>query len=214
METLPCITIFDVDNLREAIGQRMSGKRLAHTLSVEKEIARLGEIYLPQDILHLRASALLHDITKEQSAEKQIALCHELSIPLTKEDCLSPKILHAWTAAEVVKREFPRFADPDILLAIKQHTTGAREMPLFSKLLYLADYIEETRTFSDCVALRHAFWNPVPTLKQEAYVSHLNQVLLSAFNKTIASLLEENAIVSLYTVDARNALIEEISIHN
>jgi hypothetical protein len=54
----------------------------------------------------------------------------------------------------------------------------------------------------------------VPTLKQEAYVSHLNQILLIAFDKTIASLLEENAIISLSTVDARNALIEEISTHN
>lgn len=214
MEPLPCITVSDIDALRAAIAQKLSGKRLAHTLGVEKEIARLGELYLPQDILRLRVSALLHDITKEKTAEAQIALCQELSIPLTDEDRLSPKILHAWTAAEMIKRDFPMFADPDILLAIKQHTTGARGMPLFSKLLYLADYIEETRTFSDCVALRNAFWTPVPTLKQEAYVSHLNQILLIAFDKTIASLLEENAIISLSTVDARNALIEEISTHN
>lgn len=214
MEALSRITEASLEQLRAAVGKRITGKRFLHTLGVEKEIAKLGEVYLPKDILRLRAAALLHDITKEKSTDEQIALCRSFSIPLQASDLLSPKILHAWTAAAVISREFPAFADPDVLDAIKKHTTGASRMSLFAKLLYLADYIEETRTFPDCVALRQAFWEPLSQLSRDRYIPHLNQILLRSFNLTISSLLEEDGVISPATVEARNALIEEISTHN
>ena len=50
-----------LDTLRQRVGTGMSEKRYRHTLGVEREIARLGEIYLPDRIQELRAAALLHD---------------------------------------------------------------------------------------------------------------------------------------------------------
>ena len=214
MAPLPLITENDVDLLRERISSRIKGHRYLHTLGVEKEIVALGELYLPQDILRLRASALLHDITKELSTAEQLALCNRYNIPVTPADRLSPKTFHAKTAVGVIRDEYPAFADPVILDAIEKHTTGAREMSIFSRLLYLADYIEETRTFPDCVALRKAFWDPIPNTPKEQRMMHLNRILLHSFDLTISSLIEDESIIALATIDARNALIEEISMHN
>lgn len=214
MAPIPNITEAALDALRKELSHRVTGKRFLHTLGVEKEIARLGERYLPNDISRLRAAGLLHDITKEYSTEEQLALCARYGIRVTEADRLSPKIFHARTAPYVISDEFPAFADPVILDAIAKHTTGAREMSLFAKLLYLADYIEETRTFSDCVTLREAFWAPMDKLEPAARIEHLNRILLRSYDMTIAALIEEGSIVAPATVDARNALIEEFNTYN
>ncbi len=46
--------------LAEAVRPYLTEKRYAHTRAVEREAARLGEIYLPDRVNALRASALLH----------------------------------------------------------------------------------------------------------------------------------------------------------
>ncbi|MBQ8351009.1 MAG: bis(5'-nucleosyl)-tetraphosphatase (symmetrical) YqeK [Clostridia bacterium] len=214
MESLPCITEKALDSLRKTLSGRIKEHRFLHTLGVEKEIVKLGKIYLPQDILRLRAAALLHDVTKEYTTQEQLELCRRYHLPVTEVDRLSPKIFHARTAVGVIQDEFSAFADPVILDAIAKHTTGAREMSLFAKLLYLADYIEETRTFDDCVMLRQAFWEPIFALSQEERLAHLNRVLLRSFDMTIVSLLKEGCVIAPATIDSRNALIEEINKHN
>lgn len=199
--------------LRADLKTRMSEKRYQHTLGVEKEIIKLGEMYLPQDILRLRASALLHDLTKEFTYAEQIAFCERHHVPLTAWEQSSPKTLHAKTAPVAVVLDYPAFADMTVLQAIREHTTGARKMDLFSKLLYLADYIEETRTFPDCVRLRDMFWGAMPDLPKNKWQEHLDQTLIASFDMTIAALLDEGGIIAPETVEARNALIEEFNTH-
>ena len=201
----------DLANLRESVKQHMRDGRFTHTLGVEREIAALGALYLPQDLMRLRAAALLHDLTKERSYEEQLTLCARGDVHLDEEERRSPKILHALSAPIVIEEEYPQLADPAILTAIRQHTTGDEKMPLFSKLLYLADYIEEGRTFSDCQRLRYMFWDGIADLPQNKYEEHLNRVLLTSFEMTISSLVEEGAPIAPKTVAARDALVAEIS---
>ena len=77
--------------LRENISGLMSEKRFHHTAEVEKMAARIGEIYAPDKVDILRAAALLHDITKEYSTEKQLQICREFGIITSKQDILTPK---------------------------------------------------------------------------------------------------------------------------
>lgn len=213
MPTLPQITEKMLTALRASLSNKIKAQRYRHTLGVEKEIMRLGELYLPQDIFRLRAAALLHDLTKEVSYTGQLALCEAHGITLTEKEQSSPKILHAITAPPVIQRDYPDYADPIILEAITTHTTGRANMPLFSKLLYLADYIEENRTFDDCVRLRHMFWDPIPGLPQNGLKEHLDRVLVASFDMTIAALIAEGGMIAPQTVEARNCLIAEINTH-
>ena len=214
MSTVSKINEETLASLRESVRQKMRECRFLHTLGVEKEIAALGELYLPQDVLRLRVAALLHDLTKECSYDEQLALCERGGVLLTEEELRSPKILHAFTAPIVISEEYPQIDDPTILMAIRQHTTGDAKMSLFSKLLYLADYIEEGRNFDDCRKLRSMFWDGIDTLPENKYEEHLNKILLASFEMTIASLESEGAPIAPKTLAARAALVAEISNYN
>ena len=55
-----------VASLREAVRPYLKEKRYAHTLSVEAEAGALAKLFLPEEENRLRASSLLHDITKRR----------------------------------------------------------------------------------------------------------------------------------------------------
>lgn len=197
-----------LDRLRESVSEGMSEKRFRHTAAVEKMAARLGELYAPDKIDILRAAALLHDITKEYSSEKQLQICREFGIIISKQDILTPKTFHAKTAAALIPTRYPEFADPEVISAVRWHTTGRADMSLLEKIVYLADYIDESRTFPDCVALRNLFWDAVPEkMSPEEREAHLDQVLIRSFDMTLAGLIEDGAPVSDDTFSARNSLI-------
>ena len=194
--------------LRESISSSMSPKRFRHTAEVEKMAARLGKLYAPDKIDVLRAAALLHDITKEYSAEKQIQICDTFGINLSKQDILTPKTFHAKTAAAMIPVLYPDFADEEVLSAVRWHTTGRAGMTVLEKLVYLADYIDESRTFPDCVALRSLFWDADPqNMSEDERAAHLDRVLIRSYDMTLTSLIEDGAPVSDDTFSARNDLI-------
>ena len=204
-------TVSSINALRDAIRTRLGEWRFSHTLSVEKEIIKLGKRYLPQDISRLQIAALLHDITKELSTEEHVALCARHGIAVTDAELASHKTLHAKTGALLAADEFGDLVDAEILDAIAKHTTGAAQMSVFAKLLYLADYIEETRRFPDCIRLREMFWDGFENLPQNKYRERLDRVLLASFEMTLTSLAAEGATVASETLAARDAILADIN---
>ena len=205
-----CFDEAKLNDLRATVRVRLSPKRWNHTAEVENMVARLAALYCPSKTDLLRAAALLHDLTKEWSINQHCAFCASHGIRLTAQDILAHKTLHARTAAALIPVEFPAFAHPVLLSAVRWHTTGRANMTLPEKLLYLADYIDASRTFPDCVALREAFWNAQPqNMPSTARREHLRQVLLQSFDMTITGLLADGLPIAGDTVAARNALILE-----
>jgi radical SAM protein with 4Fe4S-binding SPASM domain len=83
-------------------------------------------------------------------------------------------------------------------------------MTLTEKLLYLADYIDDSRSFENCVILRRYFWGAEPEgMSMEARMTLLCETLLLSFDMTVRDLLAEGAPVSVETMEARNALLLE-----
>ena len=197
-----------LSSLREKISSLMSPKRFYHTQEVEKMAARIGEIYAPSKVDLLRAAGLLHDITKEYSTEKQLQICREFGIITSKQDILTPKTFHAKTAAAVIHAWYPEFADSEVISAVRWHTTGRENMTLLEKIVYLADYIDESRKFGDCVALRNMFWDACPeNMNPGQREAHLTKTLVASFDMTLRGLVAGNAIISEDTFKARNSLI-------
>lgn len=194
-----------LDALRGKIGAYMSGKRFLHTLAVEAEIEKLAAIYAPEREYMLHAAALLHDITKELPITKQLQLCDEFGIIYTDEECCTPKIFHSRTAPAVIERDFPEFATDELLSAVRWHTTGHSDMTLTEQLLFLADYIEDTRTFPSCVELREFFWNGIYNADDKQ--AHLNDTMILALDMTVRELCEDKQPIHLDTVAARNSFI-------
>ncbi len=193
-----------LDFLRGEISKHISGKRLLHTYAVENEIKRLGEIFgfNENGILRLRISALLHDITKEIPTDGQIEFCKSRGIHYTENDLKSPKLFHSLTGAVLARELYPDLVNKTVFGAIRYHTSGRPNMNMYEKLLYLADYIEETRTFPDCVALRNFFYSAGCFTEE-----HLNKTLLLSYDMTIKNLIDEGKPIHPMTISARNALI-------
>lgn len=199
-----------IEALRESVASKMSEKRFRHTAAVESMVARLATLYCPEEENVLRAAALLHDITKEYDTDTQLELCRRMGIPTDESDRLAHKTLHARTAAVLIPEDYPDFNHETVISAVRWHTTGRAGMTLCERLLYLADYIDDSRLFPDCVRLRTLFWRPnVAEMTEEERISHLNRILILSFDMTIRALVNEGAIVSPDTVEARNALVME-----
>ena len=158
--------------------------------------------------MELRAAALLHDLTKELSLQEQIKLCRQYGLRVSKMERLSPKTFHARTAAALIPHTFADFATPTVIQAVRWHTTGHAGMTLTEKLIYLADYIDLSRTYPACVLLRETFFaKDVEAMTAEERMRHLDDVLLLSFDLTLKDLVEEGAPIAPDTVKARNELL-------
>ncbi len=195
-----------MEQLKKSIAVYMTGKRLLHTLAVERECRNLSEIYDldKPNAERLSVAALLHDITKDMKTENQIILCERYGIPVREEDRLSPKTFHAKTGAFFAREKFPAITDQVVAGCIRWHTTGCAIMSLPEKLLYLADYIEETRDFSDCIELRKYFYSRIGMSDK---LKLLNETMILSFDMTIKNLLAEGSIINPETVASRNHLL-------
>ncbi len=193
----------ELDKILNVIPGYYEPKKLAHALSVERECAALADIYgmSCDDTLRLRAAALLHDITKRLIHTEQLEYCRANGIPFTEDETHMPKIFHARTGAHLARKLFPALVDDEMYDAIYYHTTAKPAMSLMCSLLYLADYIEPTRKFTDCVKLRGEFYG---LLESRDKFEALNIALITSFNLTLTDLVAENGSIHVDIIEARN----------
>lgn len=197
--------------LRESLKSKMSGFRLAHTLGVEEMAARIGAIYCPEKLNVLRAAALLHDMTKELSPEAQKEIFERHGEKMSSDAELSPPTQHALTAALEIPVRYPEFADGEVIGAVRYHTTGRANMTLCEKIIYISDYIDFTRTYSDCKALREMFWSASPEkMGPREREIHLDRVILTCLELTVEDLNENSRHISAETLEARDFILEEL----
>ena len=201
-----------INALRDSIAtnENISQKRRNHILEVEKMAVRLGRIYAPDKLDVISAAALLHDYTKELSYDRQLAVCLEYGYIPTEGELSAPKTLHAITVSLIIPKSFPDFDCPEVVSAVRWHTTGHAGMTLIEKLIFLADYIDESRTYDECVGLRRAFFEKEPEKMTESErLAHLSDILILAYEKTVRSLLDRRRPICPDTVAAYNELVCE-----
>ena len=177
---------------RQSILSRLSGYRYTHTLGCEKAARMLAEKF-GGDVEKAGFAALLHDITKRLSKEEQLYLCDKYGIIACDIEKKEWNMLHGKTAAAIARAEYG--ADMETAEAIAYHTTGRANMTLLDKILYLADYIEETRDFDG-----------VESARRLAETS-IDEALLYCFDHSLYDLLVRGKLIHPDTMAARNSLI-------
>lgn len=118
-------------------------KRFAHTLGVEFTAAALAMRY-QADVTDAQIAGLLHDCAKCLTDEKRVSICEKHQISMTDIERRNPFLLHA-KVGEYLAREKYGITNPDILNAIRFHTTGRENMSLLERIVFVADYIEPGR---------------------------------------------------------------------
>lgn len=195
---------YDWEYFKSSIMTFQKEKRYKHTIGVANEALNLGRIFLPQKAEKLYLTGLLHDITKELSKEEHLILCKKYGIDIDSN--IAPKLLHAKTGAELARELYGKdYVDNEVYNGIFYHTTGRAEMTLFEIIIYLADYIEEGRTFEDCIYLRNYFYDNLENAKSyEEKLEILRKTMVLSFDLTIKNLIDEEKRIDKDTIDSRN----------
>ena len=200
------ITTVQIEKLRENVASVLSEKRMKHVLAVEDMAYRLGVLYFhdEESLLLLRSAALLHDGTKELSDEEQLAILESHSVKPLPEELASMPTIHALTAALVIPERFSEFADQRVIDAVRYHTTGREGMSIFEKIIFLADYIDDTRTYPSSVSLRNEFFAAKPeNMNEQDRVRHLDRAALASIDNTLSYLRSKGRNIHPLTLEAR-----------
>ena len=204
-----------IEKLRARVAHRLSEKRMKHVLAVEDMAFRIGLLFFFKDeetLNLLRTAALLHDVTKELTDEEQLAILEAHSVTPLPEDLASMPTIHALTAALIIPRDFPEFADPRLIDAVRYHTTGREDMSLIEKIIFLADYIDDTRTYPACTELRDEFFSAHPTdMEYGEKVRHLDRAALRSIDNNLAYLNAKQRNIHPLTLAARDDLLRRLS---
>lgn len=128
---------------RKRLQEILPKARYEHTISVSYTCAALAMRY-GYDIGKAELAGLLHDCAKGYSNEELLSLCAQHGVLLRKEEITAPSVIHATYGAWVAEHEYG-ISDPEILSAIRYHTTGKPDMSILEKIVYIADYIEPRR---------------------------------------------------------------------
>ena len=136
----------------EALSQRLTQKRLQHSLGVEKMAGRLAREYgvSPEKA---EIAGLLHDYAKYIPDDQMLRYAQQFGIPLCSAYREKPNLLHGPVGAKLVQQELG-VEDQEILKAIEHHTTGAAGLGMLEEIIYLADLLEENRDFEGVEELR------------------------------------------------------------
>lgn len=199
-----------VDALKRAVKDRLSEKRFLHTASVANAAVRLADYCIPEYKDEVEAAAFLHDITKEYSEQEHINIIKSKKIPLDAEDFESSAILHSFTAPEIIKRDFSFFATERVLSAVYNHTIGSPDMSLFDEIIFIADFIEDTRTYDSSIKLRKYVWDNMKYGELEENVKTIHKACIKAIDFTVINLIENKKRINSKNILTRNALLSKI----
>jgi predicted HD superfamily hydrolase involved in NAD metabolism len=132
-------------------------KRYYHSLEVANIALKLNEhlnLKLEETVVYL--ASILHDCAKLYSKDKLWDILVEFKDILNLESIKNyPSIWHSFAGKKVAK-DYYNINDENILSAIFYHTTGKPNMTTLEKLIFVSDYIEESRTGDYVLVARKA----------------------------------------------------------
>lgn len=188
----------DLNWLREKSEPYLAEKRIPHVRGCAQEARQLAQRW-GEDPSLAEEAGILHDITKKLLLDEQLLLCEKYGIINDNVELASTKLLHAKTGA-ALSRELFGISDR-VYDGIRWHTTGRANMTLFEKIIYLADYIEPTRSFDG-----------LDRLRQLAY-QDIDEAMILGLGMSLEELKQYGAHPHKNTVEALGWLQTEGRIH-
>ncbi len=177
------------EELIAKVQTQMSAKRFRHVLGVEEAALVLADRY-GCSLEKASIAALTHDYAKERSDQEfeQVIRRDGFDLNLLQ---WGNEIWHGFVGANFVQRELA-IDDPEILQAIRLHTTGAAAMSLLAKIIYVADYIEPGRNF------------PGVEQARQIALTDLDQAVAYETKHTLAHLIAKEVPIYPQTIETYN----------
>lgn len=144
--------ILKASDYKKIIKAKMGEYRYIHSVNVSKEAVRLARLY-GCDEEKAAVAGMLHDITKELPKEEQLQIMLDSGIILSDIEKESSKVWHGLSGSLYIKQQL-NIDDEDILNAVRYHTTGRAGMSLLEKIIFVADFTSEERTYNGVATMR------------------------------------------------------------
>jgi nicotinate-nucleotide adenylyltransferase len=201
-------SILDLDYAKGWLSQQLTPERYEHSLGAHEKAVELAEKFqLPlEERERASIAGLLHDSAKLMNSRDLLAHCEQYHIELDEIDRKTPQTLHPFVGAELVRETF-HIDEPDILNAIRYHTTGRAGMSRVEKIVYIADKIEgNTR-------------NPLYIQRMTSSLDFrkpwsLDLTMLYLLDSTIQFLMEKRQVIHPRTIEARNDFVNRLRAEN
>jgi predicted HD superfamily hydrolase involved in NAD metabolism len=136
-------TLEITQKLRKELEKELKPDRYDHTLGVAYTSASLAMVH-GANVDKALIAGFLHDCAKCLSHEEQLSICEKNNIEVTDVERRNHSLLHAKAGIYIASTKY-EVRDPEILNAIRYHTTGRENMSLLEKIVYIADFIEPNR---------------------------------------------------------------------
>lgn len=183
----------DLEEIKLIVKRRLSEKRFYHSMCVMDMCEKLSRIY-NVDTQKAKLVGLTHDIAKEMPKAEMFDYVKNNHIEISDIEKKCPGLLHSKIGADMVKKQFD--FSSDMVNAIRNHTTGAKNMDMLSKILYMADWIGLDRKFDDTDFLRNLAFKDI------------NSAIIYAINQTIKEKINKNELLHIDSILARNSLLK------
>ena len=175
------------------INDHLDLNRARHTFRVADYARRLApENGVDSEKAYL--AGLLHDCTKCEPAEWHLRYAEKHGFGLRREDLDCPRIIHQFTGA-LLANDYFGVSDPDILNAIRYHSTGRAGMSALEKLILFSDSCEPGRTY------------PGVSLLREKGEKKLDAGVFAYLNESVIHIIESGKTLHPLTVEARNYML-------
>ena len=127
------------------VRQAMSPGRFTHTLGVRRCAARLARLW-GAPIQKAGVAAVLHDCAKCMELPRLQLIARQTRLDCDPQTFASNALLHGPVGAEIARLRY-HVGDPDILDAIRYHTTGRAGMGALEITVFVADAVEPARSY-------------------------------------------------------------------
>jgi predicted HD superfamily hydrolase involved in NAD metabolism len=185
-----------IQTLINQIQNKLPTEKKNHSLSVAQTSLALAQHWqVNNDYAYL--AGLLHDIAKNTTLKDYLKLNLPLSNQLKSIYNIYPKIWHALVGPYFAQHFFG-LQNKTILNAIKWHTTGKAKMNKLEQIIFLADYCEKHRSFSNR-----------SYIESLAY-TNLDQATLALTIYSIQNLITRKIPIHPYTLQCFNYYLKTV----
>lgn len=141
----------NLEEVKKDLKQILSEKRYTHSIGTMNMARELAKVY-GENEEEAAFAGLVHDIAKEMTKEEieEYVRVHNIEMDEIEKENIG--LMHAKLGANIAKERYG--ASEEVQNAILYHTTGNVKMDTFAKIIYVADKVEEGRTYEDADKLR------------------------------------------------------------
>ena len=188
------INCTDRELLEDFIKANLKESRYIHSIGVEEMAVRLARLH-GADTEKAAFAGRYHDLAKNFDTDTMDKYIREYGLPdnLIGNNALA----HSKVGAAILEHEFG-VTDEEILDAVRYHTTARKDMSLLEELIFVADVVEDNRTYSDL------------DYYQDLAYRDLDRACLEILEYTIGSLTGKGKVIDKDTLEARDWVLNKI----